>query len=199
MTWTCVSSSGSTCTGSGSGSLLDTGIIAAGGWLSYRLSGVLSSSAGAATLVNTAEVTLPAGVSDPDTTNNGATWTTVVTAGLSFYTVTPCRLVDTRGPDAPILTQGEERTFTVVGRCGVPATAKALALNVTVAGPTAAGNMQLWPGGTERPSTPIINFGAGQTQANNAVVAVGPSGAVNAVLSPAGQAHLIVDVSGYFE
>jgi uncharacterized repeat protein (TIGR01451 family) len=199
LVWTCSPSAGSSCTSAGVGALLDTASLAAGGRLSYTLSGTVSPSTGASSLLNTATLTLPAGVSDPDATDHSASWTTEVSTGESFYTLAPCRLVDTRTADGPLLTAGQDRTFVVAGRCGVPATARSLALIVTVTGPTAAGNVRLWPAGTPVPATSTINFAPGQTRANNAILQLGSSGGLNAMLSSTGQTHLILDVSGYFQ
>ena len=82
--------------------------------------------------------------------------------------------------------------------CGVPADAKALALNVTVTQPTSAGALTLYPGSGVAPITTTISFAAGKTRANNAVI-----GLANGILSvrnlqESGSAHVIVDVSGYF-
>ena len=56
-------------------------------------------------------------------------------ASYSFFTVTPCRLADTRNPPgpfgAPALSNGVVRTFTVGGNCGVPAAASAVSVNLT--------------------------------------------------------------------
>jgi len=121
----------------------------------------------------------------------------------SFHTLTPCRLVDTRnasGPfGGPALAFGETRSFTVAsGACGVPADAKAVALNVTVTGSSSAGALTLFPGTGVAPITTTIAYGAGRTRANNAVI--GLSGGVLSVLGrqDSGPVHVIVDVSGYF-
>lgn len=121
----------------------------------------------------------------------------------SYYTLTPCRVVDTRnatGPfGGPAIAAGETRAYAVAsGACGVPADAKALALNVTVTQPTSAGALKLFPGSGVAPITTTISFAAGKTRANNAVI-----GLAAGVLSvrnrqEAGSAHVIVDVSGYF-
>jgi len=64
-----------------------------------------------------------------------------------FYTVAPCRLVDTRlGPGplgGPALEAQTTRTFDLHGVCGVPASARAVALNVTVTGAAGAGHLRL--------------------------------------------------------
>ena len=56
---------------------------------------------------------------------------------FQFYSITPCRLVDTRGPvgptGGPILAGNVVRSFPIVGgTCGIPATAKAAVLNVVI-------------------------------------------------------------------
>jgi len=121
----------------------------------------------------------------------------------SFHTLTPCRLVDTRnasGPfGGPALAFGETRSFTVAsGACGVPADAKAVALNVTVTGSSSGGALTLFPGTGGAPITTTISFAAGKTRANNAVI--GLAAGVLSVLSrqDSGSVHVILDVSGYF-
>ena len=118
---------------------------------------------------------------------------------LAFYTVTPCRLVDTRNPDGPALQAGALRTFALTGACGVPPTAKALSLNLTVTEPSAGGHLTLFPAGEPEPATSSISFGSGQTRANNAVLKLSGAGAVDVRAATAGAVHLIVDVNGYFE
>ena len=117
-----------------------------------------------------------------------------------FYTLAPCRLVDTRGAQAPALAAHERRVWKITGRCGLPATAKAVALNVTVAGPTAQGHIRLAPGNGLSESS-SLNFNPGLTRANNAVamLATDGTGGVAATNGSNGTVHLILDVSGYFE
>ena len=121
----------------------------------------------------------------------------------NFYTLTPCRLADTRAPAGPFggpaLASGAQRVFIVPGRCGIPAGARAVAANVAVTQTDSAGHLTAWVGGTSAPATSVLNFRAGQTRAANAVLSLGPSGdlVVRATLV-SGNAHLILDVSGYF-
>jgi hypothetical protein len=119
---------------------------------------------------------------------------------MGFDTVPPCRLLDTRdpAPGSPLV-GGAPRTFAVVGNCQIPATARAVAYNVTVTGATATGNLRIGPGGTPPPSTAAVNFRAGQTRANNGVVALGTDGDIGVMLAPSGTAHIIIDVNGYME
>jgi serine protease len=121
-----------------------------------------------------------------------------------YFTVVPCRLVDTRTPagprGGPALAAGATRTFDLAGACGIPSTARALALNVTVTGSTGAGNLRLHSPDELRPGTSAVNFSGGQTRANNAQVRLGSAGAVSVFCSMAsGSAHLVLDVVGYFE
>jgi hypothetical protein len=118
-----------------------------------------------------------------------------------YYTLTPCRLVDTRTAQAPALASNERRVFTVAGgTCGVPATATAVAVNVTVAGASAPGHIRLAPGNGLTESS-AINFIAGVTRANNGVVmlATDGTGGVSVTNRSAGAVHFILDVAGYFE
>jgi hypothetical protein len=122
-------------------------------------------------------------------------------ASADYYTLTPCRLVDTRAAQAPVLAASERRVFAITGgACGVPATAKAVAVNVTVTGAAAPGHIRLAPGNGLTESS-AINFVPGVTRANNGVVllATDATGGVSATNRSTGAAHLVLDVSGYFE
>jgi hypothetical protein len=88
----------------------------------------------------------------------------------------------------------------VTGYCGIPATAKAVSLNVTVVSPTAGGHLRLYASGAARPGTSSINYTANQTRANNAVVSLGADGALMVYVSqPSGTTHIVIDVNGYFQ
>lgn len=125
---------------------------------------------------------------------------------LSFYTVAPCRVVDTRldgGPwTGPALAAGEIRTFPMFNRCGIPVGAKSLALNVTVASASAPGDLRLYPGYETLPLASTINFRAGQTRANNAMTALSSNGSGHLSVRNdqlSGSVQLILDVTGYFQ
>ena len=129
----------------------------------------------------------------------------VTPVASGFYTVTPCRAVDTRvglGPNGgPALGGGEVREFGIAGLCGVPNSARAVALNVTVVNPTAAGSVLIYPAGEPTPLASSVNFSAGRTRANNSIAATGVAGQVSAFCGmPAGATvDLLLDVVGYFE
>ena len=127
-----------------------------------------------------------------------------INSGKNFHTVAPCRVFDTRnhaGPwGGPRLDAGTYRTFVVGGRCGVPATARAVSVNVTVTEPTDFGFLTLFPVSGVVPFASTINFRPGQTLANNAAVTLGPAGdlVVRATMASGG-VHVLLDVSGYFD
>jgi uncharacterized repeat protein (TIGR01451 family) len=207
VTWTCAASAGSSCTASGSGDIQQTVDIAAGGTLTYTVTATLSPVVSpSGSLVNTATVTAPAAVPDPAPANNSATKTLpITTRPLDLYTLVPCRLVDTRqaaGPlGGPALTSNVERTFPLAGVCGIPANARALALNVTVVTPAGTGFVQIYPAGAGIPATSVINFVPGKTRSNNAILPLGNGGGVNArsFIAGGGSVHVLVDVVGYFQ
>jgi hypothetical protein len=88
-----------------------------------------------------------------------------------------------------------------VGNCGIPGTARALSVNVAVTQPT-SGNLRLFASDQALPTVSTINYSAGQTRTNNAIVGLAfPGGTLAAFVGqPVGTTvHLIVDVNGYFE
>lgn len=122
--------------------------------------------------------------------------------GLELHTVSPCRLLDTRQAGPP-LASGEHRTVVAATHCGIPATAKALALNITAVDASQPGYLTLLPEGCTTSKTTAVNFPAGLNRANNALLRLSggpaPAFAVEAVLAAPGSVHFIVDVFGYFE
>jgi Glycoside hydrolase family 44 len=131
----------------------------------------------------------------------GSTPTATTAGGTAFYTLTPCRLIDTRnaaGPyGGPALAAGTDRIFALAGQCGIPAGARALSVNVTVTQPQAAGDILLYAADAAAPETAIIPFQSGQTRANNAIVAA--SADTRVAVRTGVSVHLIVDVNGYFQ
>jgi PKD repeat protein len=119
---------------------------------------------------------------------------------LQFFTLPPCRLVDTRRPgDGPALAAGGTRAFDL-NVCGVPATARAVAVSVTVVGPTGPGHLRLYAADEQRPGTSTINFNAGQTRGTNSALRLGANGDVSVFCAMAsGSTHFVLDVAGYFE
>ncbi len=96
---------------------------------------------------------------------------------FQFFSVTPCRIVDTRGPTGvtggPALASGSTRNFPISlapAACGVPNTAKAAVLNVTLVSPSLDGFLSIWPFGTTPPLVSTINAAAGEPAIANAGV-----------------------------
>ena len=122
---------------------------------------------------------------------------------IPFVAVQPCRVVDTRGNGAPIqggiYADSEARNYVLTGICGIPAGAKAVSANFTVTGsPSAppAAFILAWPQGGVPPPVSILNFQAGQTVANAAIVPMSATGGITVNVSHS--THVIMDVNGYF-
>jgi sugar lactone lactonase YvrE len=124
-----------------------------------------------------------------------------VTAGLLFVPVTPCRVVDTRltsGPlGGPELANASSRSFPILqGACGVPASAAAYSLNVTVVTEGFLGYLSIWPTGQAQPYVSTLNSWDGRIKANAVIIDAGTNGAVSVYVSD--KAHVILDINGYF-
>jgi sugar lactone lactonase YvrE len=113
------------------------------------------------------------------------------TGGLSLYTVTPCRAIDTR-PTAftSTLTAKVEGSL-----CAPPATAEAYVLNATVVPDGALGYLTLWPAGASQPTVSTLNAADKAITSNLAIVPT-THGEVDAFAD--GTTNLILDLSGYF-
>jgi uncharacterized repeat protein (TIGR01451 family) len=138
-----------------------------------------------------------AGADDPTTF-------VVVSPDMGFFTLTPCRLLDTRDPagtyGGPALAAGASRTFPLFGRCGIPPTARAVSVNLTATGSTTAGHLRLYPAGASLPTVSAVNYVAGLTRANNAVVPLNGLGELAVYCNQtSGTTHFVLDVNGYFE
>ncbi len=126
------------------------------------------------------------------------------TSTTKFYTLTPCRVADTRnaaGPyGGPALQAGIARVFKLTGQCGIPTGAKAASGNVTVVTPTDPGELKLNPTGADPQVASAISFPAGRVLANNAMVFLGTDGAMSVFdAQDTGSTHFIIDVNGYFK
>ncbi len=197
--WTCVATPGSSCPAGGSGNVDAPVGLAAGGSVTFTIAGIVAAGT-AHQLVSVARIAGPPGFGDFDPANDTAPLTTPVFHTLGFYTVAPCRIVDTRSGDPPALGANTIRTFPTAGRCGIPATAWALSVNLTATQPTERGNLRLFPGGTPAPLASALNYSTGQTRANNAIVPLNAAGQFDVRCTQAsGSVHLVVDVNGYFE
>ncbi|MEO8348889.1 MAG: DUF1800 family protein, partial [Acidobacteriota bacterium] len=127
-----------------------------------------------------------------------------VMAGDAFFTVPPCRVIDTRqavGPyGGPVLAAGATGAVAIGGQCGISTAATAVSLNVTVVAPTADGYLTLYPAGSPPPVASTINYKASQVRANNAILRLGAGSAVSVFAGQGtGTVHFLIDVNGYFD
>jgi len=123
--------------------------------------------------------------------------------GQTYNILTPLRVLDTR-IDLGLnnaFQANTNRTFQVAGVGAIPANAKAITGNLTVANQSAAGYVTLAtnpPPST--PATSTINFPLGDVRANGVTVRLSAAGTLSAVYkAPNGKTtHLILDVTGYY-
>jgi glucose/arabinose dehydrogenase len=127
-------------------------------------------------------------------------------AGNGFFTMVPCRILDTRNPPGPsggpALSANTLRTFPVAGLCGIPSTARAVVVTLAVVTPDQGGFVRLYPAGIAPPNTSSINFSAGVTRAGNGIISLGDSGQLTALCTmpgPLATAHLVIDLYGFFQ
>jgi len=133
-----------------------------------------------------------------------------------FFSVTPCRIADTRNPDGlnagPAIQHAATRSFQVSGsgtwgNCNIPTNATAAVINVTVVSPTAQGFLTIWPYNTAVPLAASIVFDAGEPAiGNGAIVPLteGDPSNFNISVSPGlagggtNSLNIVIDVTGYF-
>ena len=135
---------------------------------------------------------------------NGAFAPATGSNGLAFYPITPCRVADTRGEGGksgafglPVMGGGSTRTFPVpASGCGVPSSARAYAMNVTVVPRGSLGYLTLWPSGQSQPFVSTLNSPAGRILANGAIVPAGADGSVSVFVTDT--TDVILDINGYF-
>jgi len=118
-----------------------------------------------------------------------------------YFTVPPCRLLDTRNGNGefggPILAGGAERSYRLpLAGCTLPDTAGAFVLNATVVPSGSLGYLTLWPFGAARPFVSTLNALDGAVTSNMALVPAGTGGAVASYVL--GDTHLSFDTNGAF-
>lgn len=107
----------------------------------------------------------------------------------------PRRLLDTReGLGAPAGLSGPGvLVLEVAGREGVPATARAAVLNVTVVGPAGPGYATVFPCDQPRPEASNVNFVAGDIRPNLVLAGLDPQG--RTCIFTTQPTHLVVDAT----
>jgi hypothetical protein len=126
---------------------------------------------------------------------------------LGYFTVRPCRLVDTRislpdGRGQPPLDCSPvplPRTFGLAGVCSIPDDALSISVNVTVTESTSSGELRFFPAGTNPPiSSTIMYTAARQYRGNNGIPLLGTGHLSVTCHQTTGTAHVVIDVTGYF-
>ncbi|MBS1877474.1 MAG: hypothetical protein JSU00_29955 [Acidobacteria bacterium] len=126
------------------------------------------------------------------------------TDGLLYYSMTPCRVLDTRTTQGKTGLFGPPGLLGYVSRdvpmlsstCNIPATAQAYALNVTALPSGYLGFVSMWPTGQSYPGTSTLNSWDGNVVANAAVIPAGNNGSITVVAGD--PTELILDINGYF-
>ena len=160
---------------------------------------VAVSSAGSHTATTSAVTSLNGGT--------GSTASATLTAdpsltGLSFVPVTPCRIADTRNATGPFggpFLQGNAaaRSFAIPNSaCGIPSTAQAYALNMTVVPRGPLGFLTAFPCGQPQPLASNLNSIDGRVKAVASILPAGTNGA--ACFFASNDTDVVLDINGYF-
>lgn len=122
--------------------------------------------------------------------------------GSGFHPLTPLRALDSRadgpqvGPYNTPWGPGTNRTVGL-GVGSVPSTATSVLINTTVTGTSAASFLTVWPSLAVQPNASSVNWSAGVTIANAVTTAVSTGTQVRA-FNNSGNAHVIIDVAGWY-
>jgi hypothetical protein len=156
------------------------------------------------------QVTVPVGTGGQVTIFNEGGTTNVVVDVDGYYTCTasstasglydaisPTRVLGTLASGA-LDAGGTSVAVSVTGTAtGVPSTASAVVVNLTVAGGTASSFLSAYPAGDPLPLASNLNFVAGQTIANRATIGIGTNGQIE-IYNHSGTVQVDVDVDGYY-
>lgn len=123
--------------------------------------------------------------------------------GLELFSLTPCRVADTRGPDGPLggpyMTGNSTRNFPVLSAssCNIPSSAQAYSLNITVVPRNGhpLNYLTVWPTGESQPVVSTLNAPTGTTTANAAIIESGTNGEIEVYVTD--DTDVIIDIDGY--
>ena len=118
---------------------------------------------------------------------------TAPSLGTKLYTISPCRVLDTRFTPPAVTTV--PRVVQMSGSCGIPLEASGVVGNLAAIPLGSGGLFRLYPTGT-MPATSTLNFNAGQVRANNFQLGLSGNGQLS--LSSNTTAEAVVDAVGYF-
>ena len=115
--------------------------------------------------------------------------------GLSLYTVTPCRVLDSRLPEGTPPFSTTRDINVIASSCGVPGNAQAFVFNATVVPPGLLGFITMWPQGQLQPLAATLNASDGAVTNNMAIVPT-TNGSIS--VFPSAPTQLVLDIFGYF-
>jgi hypothetical protein len=115
--------------------------------------------------------------------------------GLTLYSVSPCRVLDTRQPPGSAAPSGARDFQVSAAGCGIPSSAPALVLGLTVVPAGSLGYLAVWAQGLMQPVVSSVNAPDGAITSNMAIVPA-TNGWVSSFL--ANPSHMVIDVSAYF-
>jgi hypothetical protein len=126
------------------------------------------------------------------------------TAGQLHVLPTPKRVYDSRpnlqpaavGPKSPTQSNTPRTIDTTANGSGVPPTANAVLVNLTIAGPATPGFAAAWPSGPY-PGTSSVNFATGQNIAATTVVGCGANATIQVLSNTV--TDFLIDVIGYYQ
>ena len=125
--------------------------------------------------------------------------------GAGLTTLTPARILDTRGGMGAAVGRvgaGSVTDLQVTGRGGVPSLPSAsvdpgaVVVNLTSTGASSPSFVTVWPRGEGRPNASTLNTEPGQDTPNLAIVKLG-AGGVLSLYNDRGAGHLVADATGY--
>lgn len=136
--------------------------------------------------------------------------TTEQLAGGRFTAVAPTRVYDSGADPAAELEPGQTREVSVLralagsppalqaGPQVAPAGASAVAYNITVVTPGAAGHLRVYPADRPEPGASAINWTAGDKVANGLVAKIDSAGRLKVANHGGSPVRFLIDVQGYY-
>ncbi len=100
-----------------------------------------------------------------------------------------------------MLTSNVQRTVTVRGACGVPATAKQVVVKVTALSASGKGNLRFYPGAVTPAPSGILRFERSATRTETFTLPLSPNGTLTILpfVASRGTVHGAVEVTGYLQ
>ena len=114
---------------------------------------------------------------------------------MSLYSVTPCRILDTRQAPPRRPFSGELTIDVSDSPCGIAPSASAYVLNASVVPAAPLWHLTLWPDGEPLPQASVLNAIDRAVSSNMSIVPT-DDGSIDAYASAT--THLILDISAYF-